>query len=103
LSKLISKEKFLRWLDDYEVYAKDEEKLVIEYIREVINKGRFDAAGWISVKDRLPDDDTQVLAVDRYGDQEVVLFVDGYFQPDYIGEVTHWMPLPKPPKGEDNE
>lgn len=54
--------------------------------------------GWIRVKDRLPDDDTQVLAVDRYGDQEVVLFVDGYFQPDYIGEVTHWMPLPEPPR-----
>lgn len=38
-------------------------------------------SGWISVKDRMPpNDDTKVLT---YGDP-----------------VTHWMPLPEPPKEE---
>ena len=58
--------------------------------------------GWISVKDRLP-----------MGMQNVLMFIDcrgvmiGYYSPidelwSYDGwmPVTHWMPLPLPPKGE---
>ena len=76
---------------------------------------------WVSVKDRLPDETGRYLAVkkriapDKLGGNRtdiVILrfFVDNGFKmpthiPDWINkeineEVTHWMPLPNPPKGE---
>ena len=76
---------------------------------------------WISVNDKLPDETGQYLAVkkriapdDFGGDRtDIVIirfFVDDGFRmpvhiPDWINkkineEVTHWMPLPEPPKGE---
>lgn len=76
---------------------------------------------WISVKDRLPDKTGRYLvlknriAPDCLGGNRadiVILrfFVDKGFRmpthiPEWINkeineEVTHWMPLPPPPKGE---
>ena len=58
---------------------------------------------WISVKDRLPEKMQKVLTVSD----------TGYIHVDYVDKfgvwigdlvrfckVTHWMPLPQPPKGE---
>ena len=60
---------------------------------------------WISVRDRLPEEETEVLcylgnalwkgivvAFRRHGDW----YFDGWKCPT----VTHWMPLPEPPKEE---
>ena len=76
---------------------------------------------WISVKDRLPDKTGRYLVIknriapDCLGGNRtdiVILrfFVDKGFRmpthiPDWINEeineeVTHWMPIPQPPKGE---
>ena len=58
---------------------------------------------WISVDERLPEKFHTVLCVDSYkGDRNVML---GYMDSDawnggVIGEITHWMPMPKPPKGD---
>ena len=67
---------------------------------------------WISVKDRLPENRDDVLVcrtwwnetrnpqIGWYNDvaQEwQILDSDGYYP---CGKVTHWMPLPQPPKGE---
>ncbi len=52
--------------------------------------------GWISVKDKRPDGHTLCLG---YGMGEYFLMHvrnDGWIQPI----VTHWMPLPEPPKEE---
>lgn len=70
---------------------------------------------WISAKDRLPDTAERVL-VCRTWLGSVYKPLYGYYQdfPNQKGcwyilteegycslrEVTHWMPLPKPPKGE---
>ena len=63
---------------------------------------------WRKVSEELPEDDTYVLATD--GD---IIWLcrkstmpDGspWFQPDglpHIDDVTHWMPLPEPPKEDE--
>lgn len=66
---------------------------------------------WISVKERLPDND-EVVFVWTVGEQQCLAYLDGqydgkpswYIIPAHSGQfrstcsVTHWMPLPGPPK-----
>ena len=55
-----------------------------------------DGCKWISVEERLPAETYQVLAVDDEGWVEI----DALGSEDWFSRrnVTHWMPLPKPPK-----
>lgn len=59
-----------------------------------------DARGWISVKDRLPENDDEVaIASGSY-------ITTGYYDGEWHGMlsyVTHWMPLPKLPKEKTRE
>ena len=63
------------------------------------------ADAWISVNDMLPERKAEVLFYTTVPSYEVGYFDvvewrgDVWFMCD---EVTHWMPLPKPPKGESN-
>ena len=58
---------------------------------------------WISVKDRLPEKHTfNLVYSDETGIDVIYFGYRGIFQNDYADEVkgiTHWMPLPEPPKG----
>lgn len=62
---------------------------------------------WISVKDRLPEENVVVLiCVDNGQYKEVkVSGLTGFgwvlFDKNKNKEVTHWMPLPEPPKEEE--
>ena len=61
------------------------------------------AQGWISVKDRLPD--TCVCVLVHYDDGNMLVDAIGsdgeWMDEDFIyGNITHWMQLPEPPKGE---
>lgn len=71
-------------------------------------------SGWISVRDRLPEDDNDVLAivdgrpcenVNLIGAYELASYYpkDGWIieaYPEWEGaKVTHWAPLPEPPDG----
>jgi len=59
---------------------------------------------WISVEDRLPDEQGHYLVIHS---NDNGMWVDhfwkdgskvgGYFGTVGAGEATHWMPLPKPP------
>jgi len=67
---------------------------------------------WISMKDRLPEEDKQVLTYaiqsknihdDGFPYQTGVYIrgrwlTDHFCESSFIENVTHWMPLPEPPK-----
>ena len=63
---------------------------------------------WISVKDRLPEEKVNCIVHYKhaYCDNDDywtigICFYDGEkFQIGLAYKVTHWMPLPEPPKGE---
>lgn len=61
---------------------------------------------WISVKDRLPENVKEGLLIAlRWGEVDIGWCEDGRWGSQFVdeyedGEVTHWMPLPFPPKGE---
>lgn len=55
---------------------------------------------WISVKDRLPDGELVLINVHQR-DYLIAEYTNGAWWNDSIGfvhGVTHWMPLPEPPK-----
>ena len=61
----------------------------------------LDAANseWISVEDRLPDEDRTYLCFHVAWGLEIIGFYQGRFHPIGLGDErpTHWMPLPNPP------
>lgn len=96
----------------------DKEELIkaLQYDREQYEKGYADGLRerneWISVDDRLPDDGRNYLCrCIINGNTEYPFFMvlhyilideNPHFQHecDQGLKVTHWMPLPEPPKGE---
>ncbi len=66
---------------------------------------------WISVKDRLPEEKVNCIVHYKhaYCDNDDywaigICFYDGEkFQMHWAYKVTHWMPLPEPPKENDDE
>ena len=64
---------------------------------------------WISVKDMMPEAGGYVVCIakrnpfSRFMPMVARIEKNGWVNPiteQYISEVTHWMPLPQPPKGE---
>lgn len=60
---------------------------------------------WVSVKDRLPEDGQSVLTckngvydIQTYEERRNGWLCKGWFWS--MATVTHWMPIPQPPKGE---
>lgn len=54
---------------------------------------------WISAKERLPRNLDDVLVLYENGNMEVSCrYSDGWLMERKWGPVTHWMPLPEPPK-----
>lgn len=63
---------------------------------------------WINVKDRLPRSREVVVTCDRYGNMKIAsctagefLYYDEESYPHYLKGITHWMPLPELPEGEN--
>ena len=56
---------------------------------------------WISVKDRLPEQGEEAICIAADGDMMIGTYtVWGWMFPCYFEDLTHWMPIPQPPKGE---
>ena len=65
---------------------------------------------WISVDDRIPENSGNYLVVHRNkynGNTSIAIEayikcrVGEWWSNDYVYDVTHWMPLPEPPKKEE--
>ena len=60
---------------------------------------------WISVTERLTESGKEsALIALRWGEVDIGLCEEGRWRSEFVneyeeGEVTHWMPLPNPPKG----
>ena len=73
------------------------------YLADYLVKNGVTVQEWISVKDRLPDDDEIVIiCTDENFIYAGELVGDTWFldNDSWTATVTHWMPLPQPPKGE---
>ena len=56
---------------------------------------------WISVNDRLPEQGEEAICIAADGDMMIGKYTEwGWMFPCYFEDLTHWMPIPLPPKGE---
>ena len=86
-----------------------EKDLMIQDLRRENAELRARVQEWISVDDRLPEPFVSVL-VNMPGEEPCPTVREGFISNDGIwqsamfrrepGEVTHWKPMPQPPKGE---
>ena len=64
-------------------------------------------SAWISVDERLPETEEKYLVCTTNGNIGVGSFIDYYGKGTHLcfdcWAVTHWMPLPEPPKGSGND
>ena len=84
----------------------EEDGHLTPYIESMIDACPTVEAGWISVKDRLPeegsvDNPNWVLIAVKRKDEEPFAIMDFLVNGEWCGfgnEVTHWMPLSELPK-----
>ena len=84
-----------------------EKDLIIQDLRRENTELRARVQEWISVDDRLPEPFVSVL-VHMPGEEPCPTVHEGFISNDGIwqssmfrrepGEVTHWQPMPQPPK-----
>ena len=81
----------------------------VEYVADHLIANCVTVQEWISVEDELPKVGGYVVCIAKRnpfsGFMPMVARIEknGWVNPiteQYISEVTHWMPLPNPPKGE---
>ena len=81
----------------------------LRYAERAVEAGYIKQSGWISVEERLPEKDTRVLVFSECG-VEVFEYEgddkwwadDGWVHTNTYG-ITHWQPLPEPPKMKGGE
>ena len=100
-------------IDIVEFYADfldwDTKYYIVDNIMELFATDNNVGDKWISVKDRLPEEMEWVLCACVSGEVHILCYDylmedwDIHHRPNSCyakGFVTHWMPLPEPPKGE---
>ena len=69
----------------------------------LFNEGWRKQSEWISVEDRMPDAIGKIVLVYSQISGVYMTCYTVYTTRFADESVTHWMPLPEPPKGEDDE
>ena len=81
----------------------EEQQAEIEQLKGDLARDNDVPTKWISVKDRLPDFGRRVLILGNRKDGQFIYIDQICADGDWLlvnWEVTHWMPLPEPPKGD---
>ena len=86
-------------------------RLMLKATGKLVKMAKSGMYEWISVRDKLPEDNKYVLAVFASGalvvacvfehDEDAVYWraqTDDGWESDMDFDPTHWMPLPEPPK-----
>lgn len=84
----------------------DEHDITEQAFKNGYEKGKQDAVKWIPVAERMPEEDTDVIAFCYWHESWQVQVCHlssnwGQWYTSIAGQwvkVTHWMPLPQPPK-----
>ena len=73
-----------------------------EYIADYVLRAGYRKQEWISVDERLPDFEGKYLVYTIKGNVTIAYCYSPSWEsnPQFDYWVTHWMPLPEPPKGE---
>ena len=111
---LVTKDEIYRLISGFRTRFKISEEAAHEMAKRVAEMPTVEAEpdkGWISVKDKMPDEGKEVLIYCPEFLEEIrkVFYTEGDFyaeredliiRPAPNGYCTHWQPLPEPPKGE---
>lgn len=105
MKKYIDRDEFAKRLNENVELTNPEEQEWVkdECIRQAHAMPSVNVGEWISVEERLPDNGETVLTVDNEGYMIVASWYElgGWFLPVCrANPVTHWMPMPEPPRGE---
>jgi hypothetical protein len=100
MSEWIEKEEVLKQIDCWFTTGEYKYSNATHYLNKRISSIKPKESEWVSVKDKLPEQYTDVIVFIK-GDTIAVDYVDENGDFYYYGEyVTHWMPLSKPPESE---
>ena len=81
----------------------------VEYVADHLIANGVTVQEWVPVDDRLPEAGGYVVCIakrnpfSRFMPMVARIEKNGWVNPiteQYISDVTHWMPIPQPPKGE---
>ena len=100
-----------KWSDDIDLTNEYGHKHIYDRLAEYENTGLMpdEINGWTSVDERLPITVGEYICYVKFSlipDKVMVVRYEKVFYMDKVeswiisGLVTHWMPLPEPPKGE---
>lgn len=92
----MTREEFIDRIDDIMCGTSNAERAYLEDLYYEVTKPQ-----WISVEEELPEDNVEVLTVNKFNFPVVCYRFRGYWFSrhgnEYVG-ITHWMPLPQAPK-----